>query len=109
MRVASLYGDSGGGGRSAETREGASCTSAHEFHKSDTRQGFPFCRRLNEGERHGALSTVRGFAGYEPIASLVNFVTGKDIESHGFDSHDFRDRRQLCPKDQRLAQGGAGH
>ena len=63
MRVASLDGDSGCGGRSADTREGASCTTAHESHKSDTRQDLPFCRRLNEGERHGALSTVRGFAG----------------------------------------------
>ena len=59
------------GGRSAETREGASCTSSHESHKSDTRQDLPFCRRLNEGEHHGALSTVRGFAGYEPCAAQV--------------------------------------
>ena len=42
---------------------GASCTTSLESHKKDTRKGLVAGRRLNEGERHGALSTVRGFAG----------------------------------------------
>ena len=63
-----------------------------------------FRRRLNEDERHGALSTVRGFAGMSPsLLTCLHHGQQSPAKWQRSDSSDFRDRRRMRPQDRPMA------